>query len=316
MGLSPTWWACLAGKVFGPAGLYAKMFLIRWVEEEIARRYPDGMMRTPVHFSIGQEAAAVGVIAVLNELDQVFGGHRSHSHYLAKGGSVERLIAELYGKATGCCGGRGGSMHIVDESVGFMGAFPIVGDAVSIATGAALAFSMDGSGRRAIVFSGDAVPETGQFWESLNFAALHKLPILYVVEDNHYATQTPLAQRQPTTSLGDRVSGFMPYQGLGDHEVADVAARTASLLSSLPALLHIQTYRYRKHVGPEYDWDMGYRSREEVEAHMEHDPVARAGRELLGRGHGPEVERIEQDIRRQVAEAFEKAEAVPWPEAA
>ena len=159
--------------------LLLDMIRIRMVEERIVDLYPEQEMRCPVHLSIGQEAAAVGVCSVLERDDWVFSGHRNHAHYLAKGGDLKQMLAEIYGKATGCCGGKGGSMHLTDLDAGFVGATPIVGSTVPIAVGAALTAQMRGDGRMVAVFFGDGAMETGVVHESLNFASLKRLPVLF-----------------------------------------------------------------------------------------------------------------------------------------
>ena len=244
------------------------LYLCRRTDEEIAVRYGGfgadyNPMQTPVHLSIGQEGAAVGVIMALPEGSHVFASHRNHAAYLAKGSDLDAMIAELYGRATGCCGGRGGSMHLVDEAVGFMGGFPIVGDAISLATGSALAAKLDGSDRTTAVFFGDAAVESGQLWESMNFAMLHGLRLLYVCENNGLATQTPISQRQPPSSIRYRVGRAVNLTHLADgSDVAVVYTRTGELLENLPAFLEVSVYRWKEHVGPGDDWDLGYRKRE------------------------------------------------------
>ena len=178
------------------------------VEEEIAKRYPDQEMRCPVHLSIGQEASAVGVCAALKSTDWAFSGHRNHAHYLAKGGNLRSMISEIYGKETGCCGGRGGSMHLTDQSAGFIGATPIVGSTIPIAVGAALTAKQESKGRVVVVFLGDGAMEAGVVHESLNFAAVRSLPILFACENNLYSVYSPLSVRQPDNrSLADIAAG-------------------------------------------------------------------------------------------------------------
>mgnify|MGYP001614614446 FL=1 len=296
---------------------YRLWFRIRHTEEELARRYPEGKMRCPMHLSIGQEAAAVGVMMALNPADHVFSNHRCHAHYLAKGGNLKAMIAELYGRPDGCAGGAGGSMHLVDESVGFMGTSPIVGSGIAVALGAAMAFQRDGSGRRAVVFVGDAGPETGTFYESINMAALWHLPILFVVENNGYSTQTPLNKRQPERSLM-AIAHAMDIQGFREPfeepspSIPAIWQRAMRLLSgrNLPALLEIPVYRFRTHVGPEYDWDLGleYRTQQEVEFYMRLDEEHIAG--LRSSLTGDQVAMIEHDVNNRITEAFDGTAAL------
>lgn len=236
-------------------GMYENMLRIRRLEEEIAEAYKEQEMRCPTHLSIGQEAAAVGVCAALKTDDVIFSTHRCHAHYLAKGGDPRRLLAELYGKKTGCAGGKGGSMHLIDEAVGMLGSSSIVGASVPLAVGAALAFSMQGSDSVAVAFLGDAGVEQGVFHESLNFAALKKLPVLFVCENNLYATQSPLTNRHAEDNiykLGE-VYGI-PGEQLDGNDVLAVYKAAVKAIERCrqgrgPTLLELMTYRWREHVG-------------------------------------------------------------------
>jgi pyruvate dehydrogenase E1 component alpha subunit len=280
------------------------IYLCRQVDEGIVARYdqgPDGKMKTPTHLSTGQEAVAVGVIMALPSGAHVFSTHRNHAHYLAKGGDLDAMIAEIYGKATGCCGGRGGSMHLIDESAGFMGGYPIVGDAISLATGSALAAKLDDSQRVTVVFFGDGAVESGQLWESFNFARAHDLHLLYVCENNGLATQTPIEERQPDGLIWQRVFSAV---GTANREITGnvgaIHSKTLDLLGKLPAFLEVPTVRYRQHVGPRYAWEGGRPLQSDIEQQMGRDP-------LKGLSY--------PDIDERVAAAFERAEAAPWPEA-
>jgi TPP-dependent pyruvate/acetoin dehydrogenase alpha subunit len=296
---------------------YRRMHLIRTVENGILSRYSEGKMRCPVHLSIGQEAAAVGVMMALPDEAQVYASHRSHHPYLAKGGDVDALVAELYGLASGCTGGFGGSMYLRDESVGFVGSYAVVGDCISVATGAALASRLDAvsNSRTPIVaYFGDSAVETGQFWESVNFAALHKLPILYVCENNGYATSTPISQRQPNTLITDRVSGFMPVAVRHDRAIGPAWVTMNSiqtvvrlLLMDLPAFLEIKTYRYSAHVGMSSDTALGYRTAEEVSRFRCMDPLYLMESEFRV-DHNEILSSIEDDNNEVVRLAFAKAE--------
>ena len=274
---------------FNALDAYAQMHYIRKVEEAIADEYPKGEMRLPVHLSIGQESTPVAVAMALKDkgLDhRVYASHRSHAPYLAFGGNLNALVAELYGLPEGCTGGMGGSMYLTDISKGFVGSFAVVGDCVSVATGGAFASSLasDGVHKPSVAFIGDAVLETGQFWESLNFAALHKLPLLYVCENNWYATQTPLWERQidrPNLAAGIGHAFQMWTAHLEGDYPGSVYAQVSQALDNLPAFVAVDTYRFREHVGPKYDHDMGYRDKAEVDAYMVLDPLKRLERELI-----------------------------------
>ncbi len=231
---------------------------IRTIEETLAAHYPDGKMRTPTHFSIGQEAVAVGVCSVLRPDDVVTASHRCHAAYLAKGGNLDAMVAELYGKATGCCGGWGGSVHLRDTSCGFLGAAPLLGQMIPVAVGAAWAFKLQGSDRVAVTFFGDGAVEEGIWYESLNFAAVHRLPVLFVEENNGLSTHTPLAVRQPCgVSTGADIARVLgsDAQDMESRSPGSIAIIAQSLVEDLreglgPAYLECETFRYREHVGP------------------------------------------------------------------
>ena len=179
--------------------LFRSMLKVRLVEERIIKLYPEGDMRCPTHLSIGQEAVAVGVCANLEPSDYAISAHRSHAHYLAKGGNVSSMFAELYGKAAGCASGKGGSMHLVDLDVNFLGCVPIVGSTIPIGVGAAFGAWLKETRPVTVIFFGDGAAETGVFHESLNFANVHRLPVLFVCENNLYSVNTPMGPRQPPT---------------------------------------------------------------------------------------------------------------------
>ena len=172
------------------------MLRIRMVEERIAKLYSEEEMRCPVHLSIGQESVAVGVCEHLQKNDIVMSAHRAHAHYLAKGGNLKAMLAELYGKSTGCAMGKGGSMHLIDLESGFFGSVPIVGSTIPIAVGVAWAFKMKKSTNIVTVFLGDGATEEGVFFESLDFASLKNVPILFVCENNFYSVYSNLKVRQ------------------------------------------------------------------------------------------------------------------------
>src|SRR5687768_15795491 len=181
--------------------LFRDMLRIRIIEEEIERRYSEDQMKTPIHLVIGQEATSVGCCAALTREDLLYSSHRTHGNYLAKGGDLRAMLSEMYCRANGCAGSRGGSMHLIDKSVGMAGTSAIVGGAVPIATGAALAAQMKGERHVTTVFFGDAATEEGVLSESLNFAALKRLPIVFFCENNFYSVQSPLWTRQPEREI-------------------------------------------------------------------------------------------------------------------
>ncbi len=302
--------------------LYRSMLLIRRVEERIAEEYTQQEMRCPVHFCIGQEAIAAGVCAALSPDDKVMSGHRSHGHYLAKGGNLARMIAELYGKATGCCSGKGGSMHLIDLECGFLGAAPIVGSTIPIAVGTAFAAHSRKEARITAVFFGDAAVESGAFYESANFALVHNLPVLFVCEDNLYSVYTPMAPRQPNErGLSELAAGIgLKTEKADGNDVTIVEKYAVQAAIDIragggPWFLEFSTYRWLEHCGPQYDNDLGYRTQAEFEAWQAQCPVSRARTQLLKNSSIEEgaLNAIEHELSTMIDDAFSKAKAAPFP---
>lgn len=302
--------------------LYTDMRRIRFIEEGVATLYHEQQMRCPVHLCIGQEAVAAGVCAALEPDDYVMSGHRSHGHYLAKGGSLNAMLAELYGKATGCSKGKGGSMHLVDVKAGFLGATPIVAATIPIAAGTALASAMRGQPRVSVVFFGDAAPETGAFHESLNFAALKRLPVLFVCENNLYSTASPLSVRQPARELVEagRAHGLDSIQADGNDAVAvyELTRRAVDKArqGGGPTFLEFKTYRWREHCGPNEDVDLGYRTQAELDDWKARCPIRRLEDRLLADGvlAPADIERLTRRLEAEFAEALAFAKASPFPQ--
>lgn len=263
-----------------PMLLLRKMLRIRRIEEAIAVRYLEQEMRCPMHLCIGQEAIAVGVCEALTNDDVMFSNHRAHGHYLAKGGSLNAMVAELYGRATGCCGGRGGSMHLIDLDVGFLGATPIVGGTVPLAVGAAWAASLKKEKRVSVIFLGDGCFEEGVVHESLNFSALHKLPVVFVCENNQFSVYTRLNERQPNRPIFKvaEAHGITSYCGDGNNieEVASLSSAAINLARSGggPQFLEFSVYRWREHCGPNFDDYLNYRTPREIENGMNDCPIS------------------------------------------
>lgn len=301
--------------------LYTVMLRIRLVELKIEELYPQDEMKTPIHLCIGQEAASAGVCANLKKEDYVFSNHRSHGHYLAKGGDMKTMIAELLGRETGCSRGRGGSMHLIDTRAGLYGSSSIIAGAIPIATGAALSSALQKNGKVSVVFFGDAGAEQGVFYESANFAALKKLPIVFVCENNLYSVCTPLAKRQPNKDLYRRLAGFaIPgYKVDGNDvlEVYDIAGKTIgdARAGKGPSLIECKTYRWRDHAGSGADIKMGYRTQKEVERWMARCPIKRLEALLKKRNILSDKEKtsIVNTIGKEIAEAFDFAKKSPLP---
>jgi TPP-dependent pyruvate/acetoin dehydrogenase alpha subunit len=305
--------------------LFRKMLRIRLIEEEIAARYPieEQKMRCPVHLSVGQEAIAVGMSAVLRRDDQIVSNHRCHAHYLAKGGDLKAMLAELYGKADGCCGGRGGSMHLFDTSAGVLLSLPIVGSSIPIGVGAALAFRQQGRDSVAVIYLGDAALEEGVYHESANFAALRGLPAVFVCENNLYSVYTPLDERQPARPLVEmgRAHGLACCHVDGNDVRAVLRASAEAVEQARggggASFILADTYRWREHCGPNYDNDLGYRSEQEFQAWRKRDPIARHRRLLTEAGvlDADQEAAMVRAVEDEIAEAFAFAEAAPYPEA-
>ncbi len=305
----------------GLGSLYRAMLRIRLVEEALANRYADQQMRCPMHLCVGQEAIAAGVCAVLNPEDAVFSNHRAHGHYLAKGGNLKAMVAELYGRSTGCCGGRGGSMHLIDQCAGFIGATPIVGGTVPLAVGAAWAARLKGEGKVGVAFFGDGCFEEGVVHESMNFAALHKLPVLFVCENNNFSVYTPLKERQPARPIHvvAQAHGWGTWHSDGnDVEAVFAIAREAvhrARGGEGPQFLELDTYRWREHCGPNFDDELNYRSADEIAAGKASDPVVRTRAKLLQDGliSQFQLDTMTQQIVSEIEEAFEFALSSPSP---
>jgi pyruvate dehydrogenase E1 component alpha subunit len=303
--------------------LLFRMHLIRTVEERIAELYHDQEMRCPVHLCIGQEAISAGVCTNLSREDYVFSNHRSHGHYLAKGGDVKTMLAEIYGKAGGCSKGKGGSMHLTDLSVNFLGATPIVGGIIPVATGASFASFMKGDDRVTVVFLGDAATEEGVFHESLNFASLKKLPIVFVCENNYYSVYTPLKPRQPEERDNLAIASAYGIKGAkGDgnnvidvYELAEEAVRHAREGLG-PYYLEFDTYRWREHCGPNYDNDLGYREESEFLEWRKKCPIESFQQKIIDKGimTPDQVKESIQRIHEKFTEAVKFSDESPFPE--
>jgi TPP-dependent pyruvate/acetoin dehydrogenase alpha subunit len=269
--------------------LYRSMLRIRIIEEEIGKRYHEDQMKTPIHLVIGQEAASVGCCAALRNTDLLYSSHRTHGNYLAKGGDLKAMLAEMFCRVNGCAGSRGGSMHLIDKKVGMAGTSAIVGGAIPIATGAALAGKMQKLDRVSVVFFGEAGTEEGVTSESLNFASLRQLPVIYFCENNFYSVQSPLATRQhPGRVLWKWAATYgMPgvlvdgTNVLAVYEAAKEAVKRARAGGG-PTFIEAQLYRFRAHGGAGDDSKTGYRDVDEREAWERHCPI-KAYHEFLER---------------------------------
>jgi TPP-dependent pyruvate/acetoin dehydrogenase alpha subunit len=297
--------------------LYRELYKIRRAEEEVARAYPTDRIKSPVHLSIGQEAVSVGVCEALGPDDVVYGTYRGHALYLARGGDLGAMIAELYGKLTGCTRGKGGSMHLIAPDRGVMGMSAVVGTTIANAVGHAYAVKFRKLGSLVASFFGDGATEEGVFAESLNFAALKKLPLLFVCENNGYAIHTPQAKRQGSLDLCAKAAAFgVPGRSLDGSDVLALVESAREAVHEVrsgggPRFLEVKTYRWREHVGPNTDHSLGYRAEDEARPWVERDAVTR----LAERLDADQRRRIEEEVEAEIKEAFAFAEGSPFPPA-
>jgi pyruvate dehydrogenase E1 component alpha subunit len=307
------------------AGLHRMMMTIRVCEESFVPLILDGTIRCPVHLCTGQEAIATGVCAALTESDYIFGTHRSHGHFLAKGGSLKELVAEVYCRESGCSAGRGGSMHVVAPDKGMLGSAPIVGGTISLALGAALAAQIRGDGRTVVAFFGDGATGEGVLYEAMNFAALRRLPLIFACENNLYSTHMPIREIRVDVEISAiaKPFGIPAYRVDGNdlllvHDAA-AAAVAACQAGRGPAFLEFLTYRLRGHVGPSDNiqgTQADIRSLLEIEQWRTRDPIGRFERYLLSNHHITEhdLAGIRDEVTREVEEAHAFARDSARPE--
>ncbi len=294
--------------------LYFEMLRIRMAEERLIEWCGKKLINAPVHLSIGQEAVAVGVMAALRPQDKIVSTHRCHGHYLAKGGDMKKMMAEILGKETGCCRGRGGTMHLFDALAGHVVSAPLIGASIAFAVGLALSFKMKGEDKVAVAFFGDGAVEEGIFWESINFASVKKLPVLFVCENNLYATHSHILQRQPSEIIISRVKPFINSHRIDNandvFRVMKVAKSKVDLVrKGQPCFIEACTYRLKEHWGPGEDWHLGYRTREEGEYWISRCPL----KQLRNFFKDEEIGRMKELIKQEIDEAEECAFNSPTP---
>ena len=296
------------------------MLRIRRAEEAIAAMVESGEVACPCHLYIGQEAIATGVCAALGRDDSIWGGHRSHGHYLAKGGSLEALFAEILGRTSGCSAGRGGSMHLAAAELGILGTVPIVAATVPLAVGAAMAYKLRAEARVAVSFFGDGTLEEGHVHESMNLAALYRLPVIFVCENNLYASHMHWSERRVLDNL-DRAGEFhgIPGQRVDGNCVAAVFDAVQPLIERArrgdgPSFVECRTFRWRGHVGASWDMDVGVERRGELIEWLERDPVRRAFNQLAASGVA-DLEERSAAIDQEIAQALDAARCGHAPSA-
>ena len=291
------------------------------VEETIVELYPQQEMKCPCHLYIGQEAVATGVCAALSREDYLLGTYRGHGIYLAKGGDLKALMAELYGKVTGGARGRGGSMQLIAPEVGLLCTSAIVGGTLPIGVGAALAAMFRGRGQVSAVVFGDGATEEGVFHESMNFASLKQLPVIFVCENNFYATYSHQSARQCADNIYERAAAYrMPGFRLDGNSVLEVYRATEAAVERArrgegPTLLECRTYRWREHVGPNWDTHLGYRSEEELKEWMARCPIQTFEEALLTEGalSPDKIQHLTAELKEEIKEAVAFAQKSAFP---
>jgi len=305
--------------------MYQDMVRIRLCEESLVAPILAGEIKTPCHLYSGQEAIATGICSNLDEKDLIFGNHRSHGHFLAKGGSMKKLIAEVFTRETGCSRGRGGSMHLIDPENGMLGSAPIVSGTIALAVGAALAISIQGGDRVAVSFFGDGAAGEGVLYESLNFAALNKLPILFVCENNFYATHMPIRKSRVESNIYLVAKPFCVESVQVDGNDVLCVYRTAKKAVEQcrrgkgPAFIECLTYRMRGHVGPDDNVHGNHtdiRPKEEIESWRIKDPIKRFEHYLIKNRlfEKHELDAIEKSAAEEIFDAHTFAANSSYPE--
>lgn len=302
--------------------MYWQMLRVRRFEEKLVELYPAQDMRTPIHLCLGQEAIAVGVCLNLEKEDYVFSNHRGHGHCIAKGTDMKLMMAEFYGRRTGCSRGKGGSMHLVDPERGILGTSAIVGGGLPMAVGAALASSMRNDGCISVVFFGDGAVDEGTFHESLNFASLKKLPVLFVCENNFYATNSYQSTRQVTESIAEFAKAYMiPSECIDGNDVIAVFKAARKAIKRIrggkgPVFLECRTYRWKGHVGPDCDVEKGCRPKEELEEWTKRCPIRLFKDFLLGGNimSKSEMNQIFKQVDEEIEAAVSFGKSSPFPD--
>ncbi|PIR32039.1 MAG: acetoin dehydrogenase [Alphaproteobacteria bacterium CG11_big_fil_rev_8_21_14_0_20_44_7] len=296
--------------------LFKQMLLIRRFEEKICEVYNTDVVKSPVHLSIGQEAVAVGVCDNLRGDDFVSNTYRCHATHIAKGGDLNKMMAELYGKSGGCAGGKAGSMHLAEFEKGILGASAVVATTIPVAAGWALTLKMQESKQVVTSFFGDGATEEGVFSETINFAALHKLPILFVCENNRLAIHNPLERRWANSDICERIKTYgIETCKIESGDVFEIHQATNEALQKIregnaPIFMEIATYRYKQHVGIAEDLHEDYRDMAEYQKWKDNDQIDKLAK-ILG---DEKTAQIEKDVKSQIEEAVKFAENSPFPE--
>jgi TPP-dependent pyruvate/acetoin dehydrogenase alpha subunit len=301
--------------------MYELMLKIRFAEEKLVELHPEQLMKTPFHLYIGQEAVAAGACAALTKDDVVFSNHRSHGHYIAKGGDLNRFMAEMYCKIEGCSCGKGGSMHLIDTTVGHMGSSSIVSGSIPIAVGAAFAFQMQNKNNIAISFFGDGAADEGVLYESFNFAALRKIPVIFICENNFLAINSRVETRQASGNLPGRAEAFgIPGVKIDGNNVIEVYKTVNDMVKKAkqkkgPGFIEAITYRWKGHIGVEDDIGPGMRSEEELEEWKNKCPIKRHEKFLVENNvlSKKEINKTREKIHEIIDKAEQYGRNAPLP---
>lgn len=303
--------------------IYFEILRIRKIELEISKKYSEQKIRCPVHLSIGQEAIPVGICANLNKEDKAFTAHRSHAHYLAKGGNLKKMLAELYGKKSGCAEGKGGSMHLIDLKAGLFGAVPIVGSTIPIGVGAAWYNKLNKEKSITVIFFGDGATEEGVFQESLDFASLHNLPVLFVCEHNNYSVYSNIKKRQSKKRNILNIAKAIGIEGmhLDGNNSLDLYKKSKIVINSIrkknkPFIFLCDTFRHLEHCGPNYDDNLNYRDKEYISYWMKNCPLKKIENYLLKKNFLSRniIFNFNIKINNEIKEAFLFADNSKFPE--
>ena len=302
--------------------LYKNILRYRLVELEIAKEYKNQKMRCPTHLSIGQEAVSAAFAETVKKRDFAISSHRAHAHYLAKGGNLKKMIAEIYGKKTGCADGLGGSMHLQDLKAGVVMSIPIVGSPIPIGAGIALQSLNEKKKNKFItaIFFGEGATEEGIFHETINFASLANLPILFVCENNYYSVYTSIKDRQPKNRKVTEIAkahglDASSIDGNDANKVLNVSQRMVKKirLTSKPALLELKTYRWLEHCGPYWDDSLNYRPKGELKKWIKNCPLVKIKKKISKQYNKDFIDKIELEIDEEVSKAFEFSKKSKYP---
>lgn len=295
---------------------------IREVELEISKKYHQKQMRCPVHLSVGQELVPAIIGLLTNKEDLVTSGHRSHAHYLSKGGNLKKMISEIYGKITGCSSGKGGSMHLIDTSIGFMGSSSIVGNNIPVGVGLGLGIKLKRQKNISIIYLGDAAVETGTFFESVNLSIIKKLPVLFICENNKYSVYTNIINRQPKNRKIHKMVKEMNIKtshcdGYKVNNVYKILKKSINEIrkTSKPIFLEFSTYRWLEHCGPDDDTNLKYRSQKELDFWKKKDPLDKLKINICKNDKNSEkkVFKILKKNRQKILSAFKFAKKSKYP---